>query len=103
MNPTAEIPIYRSDKQSQRLLLEEKLSAKLTDVVCRKRCRFYENSGEHGTFSPHPPPSGHLLLKEKALGQSTFKLPDKSEFRLSPLVRLTQNNVSRVRFIGQSK
>ena len=41
-----------------RLLLEEKLSAKLTDEVCGKMLHFYEKLGENETFPPHPPLRG---------------------------------------------
>ena len=51
---------------SERLLLEEKLSAKLTDEVCRKIVRKEKLWANSSVFSTSSAPTGHLLLKEKA-------------------------------------
>ena len=45
-----------------------------------KCCVFIEIYGEFGTFSTSSAPSGHLLLKEKALVCANLKQTDKSEF-----------------------
>ena len=45
-----------------------------------KCCVFIEIYGEFETFSTSSAPSGHLLLKEKALVCANFKQSDKSEF-----------------------
>ena len=45
-----------------------------------KCCVFIEIYGEFETFSTSSAPSGHLLLKEKALVCANFKQTDKSEF-----------------------
>ena len=44
--------------------------------------RFYENLGENETFSTSSAPSGHLLLKEKALVCANLELFDKSELQV---------------------
>ena len=45
-----------------------------------KCCVFIEIYGEFETFSTSSAPSGHLLLKEKALVCANLKQFDKSEF-----------------------
>ena len=45
-----------------------------------KCCVFIEIYGEFETFSTSSAPSGHLLLKEKALVCANLKQSDKSEF-----------------------
>ena len=45
-----------------------------------KYCVFIEIYGELETFSTSSAPSGHLLLKEKALVCANLKQTDKSEF-----------------------
>ena len=45
-----------------------------------KCCVFIEIYGEFEIFSTSSAPSGHLLLKEKALVCANFKQTDKSEF-----------------------
>ena len=45
-----------------------------------KYCVFIEIYGEFETFSTSSAPSGHLLLKEKALVCTNLKQLDKSEF-----------------------
>ncbi len=47
-----------------------------------KCCVFMEIYGEFETFSTSSAPSGHLLLKEKALVCANLKQLDKSEFGL---------------------
>jgi len=84
------IPIYRGDRQLQRLLLEEtpqgglscpfgaihlQLSAQLTDVVCRERYRFYENFSEYGTFPPHPPLRGTFSSRRRLWCIATSNSP----------------------------
>jgi len=63
-----------------RLLLEEKLAAQLTDEVCRKKLRFQDSFRQIRNLSTSSAPSGHLLLKEKALTCANTKLTDKSKF-----------------------
>ena len=48
-----------------------------------KCCVFIEIYGEFDTLSTSSAPSGHLLLKEKALVCANFKQTDKSEFDAS--------------------
>ncbi len=47
-----------------------------------KCCVFIEIYSEFETFSTSSAPSGHLLLKEKALVCANFKQLDKQEFDL---------------------
>ena len=51
-----------------------------TDEVCSKMLCFYANLGEIATFSTSSAPSGHLLLKEKALVCANLQHTDKLEF-----------------------
>jgi len=77
--PSAE-GMRSATERSEALSAKKKLSAQLTDEVCRKKLRFYDSSRHIRNFSTSSAPSGHLLLKEKALTCANTKLTDKSEF-----------------------
>ncbi len=81
IRPNSDLSSRSKAWQGPRLLLEEKLSSGARLMRCAvKCCVFIEIYGEFETFSTSSAPSGHLLLKEKALVRANLKQFDKSEF-----------------------